>query len=259
MGGKKINRTGEEGYNNFGSKMIIVGYRDNTDIDIYFPEYQWTYYHAQYVKFTRGNVKCPYEPRVVGHGYIGEGVYTTIDEKTGINNHCYHTWRGMLTRCYDELYHIKKPTYKKCSVCDHWLNYQNFAEWYYQNYYEVPGEIMNLDKDILSKGNTVYSPDTCVFVPQRINSIFIKNGKCRGNLPIGVYKHKSGKFVSGCSNGDRDSHAVYLGLYDSIEEAFLVYKYYKEDLIREIATKYIDKIPYNLYIALINYNVDIND
>lgn len=37
-----MNRTGEINYNNFGSKMIISVYRNTRDIDVYFPEYDWT-------------------------------------------------------------------------------------------------------------------------------------------------------------------------------------------------------------------------
>ena len=73
---KKIDRTSEEGYNNFGSKMIILEYRNQRDIDIYFPKYDWNFKHAHYNNFKRGNVKCPYEPRYYGVGYIGEGKYT---------------------------------------------------------------------------------------------------------------------------------------------------------------------------------------
>ena len=32
---KKVDRTGEERLNNFGSKMVIVEYRKNSDVDIY--------------------------------------------------------------------------------------------------------------------------------------------------------------------------------------------------------------------------------
>ena len=34
---RKIDRTGEERLNNFGSKMVITGYRGVRDIDVYFP------------------------------------------------------------------------------------------------------------------------------------------------------------------------------------------------------------------------------
>ena len=53
MGRKKIDRTGEEGYNNFGSKIVIVAYRGALDIDIYFPKYKWTFEHAKYSNFKK--------------------------------------------------------------------------------------------------------------------------------------------------------------------------------------------------------------
>ena len=73
--GKKIDRIGEEMVNNFGSKMIIKEYRGTLDVDIYFPDYNWTFEHARYGDFKKGLIKCPYEPRVCSHGYIGEGKY----------------------------------------------------------------------------------------------------------------------------------------------------------------------------------------
>ena len=59
----KIDRTGEEGYNSFGSKMIIKEYRNRNDIDVYFPKYDWILKHAPYNNFKKGKIKCPYEPR----------------------------------------------------------------------------------------------------------------------------------------------------------------------------------------------------
>ena len=250
----RLDRVGEEGYNNFGSKIVIICYRNNTDIDIYFPEYDWYVYHVQYNKFKHGNIKCPYEPRVAGHGYIGEGEYKSVMD--GIQTHCYKTWRGMLTRCYDNNYHNKKPTYIDCEVCEDWLNYQNFAKWYYDNYYEIDGEQMNLDKDILCKGNKIYSPETCVFVPQRINDMFCSSKACRGELPIGVHKHKCGKYAALCHIDHKQN---YLGLFNTAEEAFLVYKQYKENVIKEVANEYINYIPYALYDSLINYDISIDD
>ena len=43
MGRKSIDRTGEIGHNNFGSKMVIMEHRKYSDIDVYFPEYSWTF------------------------------------------------------------------------------------------------------------------------------------------------------------------------------------------------------------------------
>ena len=83
----------------------------------------------------------------------------------------------MLGRCYNEYNLKRRPTYKGCEVCDEWLNFQNFAEWFDNNYYTIDNEAVCLDKDILIKGNKTYSPEACVFVPITINSLFTKINK----------------------------------------------------------------------------------
>ena len=115
---------------------------------------------------------------------------------------------------------------------------------------------MELDKDILNKGNKVYSPDTCVYVPQSINSLFTKSDKVRGEYPIGVYKQKD-KYVAQLNKGN--GKQIYLGSYSTPEEAFQAYKQAKEEYIKEVANEYKDKIPYRLYEALMNYEVEIDD
>ena len=256
---KKIDRTGEEGCNNFGSKMIIVGYRNIRDIDIYFPEYDFTFKHVQYDNFKKGKIKCLYEPRYYGKGYLGEGKYKV--KENGKHTDEFKIWHGMLQRCYDPKYQEKYPTYKGCKVEDYLLNFQNMAEWINENYYEVPGEVMCLDKDILYKGNKVYSRDTCIFVPERINLLFVKHDNARGKNPIGVSDLPSGNYQAYCNNGY--GKQVYLGVYSTKEEAFRVYKEYKEKLIKDTIDSYEGKIPEPHYsrlkIAMYNYKVEITD
>ena len=250
------NRIGEKNINNFGSEMQIIGYRGSKDIDIYFSKYKWIAKCAQYNQFKDGQVKCPYEPRVYGIGYIGEGKYaTTVNRKP---TRVYDVWRSMLRRCYDTKHLIKEPTYINCEVCEEWHNFQNFAEWHDKNYYEIQEERMHLDKDILFKGNKIYSPSTCIFVPQDINLLFIKRDATRGGLPIGVYYSKAHKKYRAQCN-DRKEKRVYLGLYNTPTEAFQAYKTHKEKLIKNTAEKYKNKIPDKLYRALLNYEVEIID
>ena len=145
-------RIGQESKNNFGSLIRITGYRNYYDVDIYFPDYDWTFYNADYNSFKRGKVKCPYEPRVFNVGYLGEGEYKSRENNKQVNS--YRIWYGMIRRCYDENHRYNYITYDDCYVCGEWLNYQNFAEWYNCNYYEISsGEQMHIDKDILIKGN----------------------------------------------------------------------------------------------------------
>lgn len=257
----KLDRTGEVGYNNFGSKMVIKEYRTNRDIDIYFPEYNWTIKHTYYQSFKNGQIKCPYEKRVYGVGYIGEGKYRMSEN--GKQTKCYKTWIHMLERCYDEKAIKKRPRYEDCEVCNEWLCYQNFAEWYYKNYYEIKDEIMCLDKDILHKGNKIYSPDTCAFVPEKINTLFTKRNNARGDYPIGVsYDKVSGKFIAQCHIYDfknYKSKIKHLGYYNTSQKAFNVYKEFKEKNIKKVAEHYKEQIPYELYQAMHNYRVEIND
>ena len=257
--GKKINRVGEEGINNFGSKMVIVAYRKAIDIDVYFPEYNWVFEHAQYRKFKDGEIKCPYEPRVCGVGYIGEGKYK-IWENGKIKKE-YKIWYNMLERCYDPKLHERYPTYKDCEVEEFLLNFQYMGKWIEENYYEVPGEQMCLDKDILCKGNKVYSRETCIFVPQRINKLFTKSDRSRGKDPIGVSPRPSGSYYAYCY--DVYGKRINLGTYKTKGEAFQVYKNYKEKVIKEVIDSYKGKIPEPHYSrlreAMYNYEVEIDD
>ena len=257
--GVKIDRVGEENYNKFGSKIIIIEYRKWNDIDVYFPEYDWTSKNRNYGDFKNGEIRCPYEKRYYGVGYLGEGKYKVSEN--GEVTRCYKTWYHMLTRCYSDKYKKKKPTYEDCKVYEELLNFQNFAKWDSENYYEIEGETMCLDKDILVKHNKIYSPETCVYVPNTINVLFTKSDKIRGNTPIGVNEQKN-KFKAQCSVYDfenKKKKRIYLGLYETPEQAFEVYKKFKEKYIKQVADYYKDKIPQRLYQALSNYEVEITD
>ena len=257
--GRKIDRTGEESYNNFGSKMVIKECRNAKDIDVYFPEYNWTFKHAVYDQFKKGNVKCPYEKRYYNKGYLGEGKYKVSENRKTTDE--YDIWHGMLQRCYDPKLHKKNPTYKGCKVEDYLLNFQHMGEWIENNYYEVPGERMCLDKDILCKGNKVYSRNTCIFVPERINLLFVKSNNSRGKDPIGVHEISSGNYRVDCNN--KNGKKIYLGTYLTEEEAFRVYKQYKEKVIKDVIDSYEGKIPEPFYSrlreAMYNYKVEIDD
>lgn len=256
----RIDRTGETKTNNFGSEMIITEYKNARNITVFFPKYNYTVQNIEYNNFKKGNVKCPYEPRQCNVGYIGEGLYKAVDENK-IKTKYYNIWSKMLQRCYFYNDNNRNYSYKECTVCDEWLNFQNFAKWYEENYYEIPGEKMTIDKDILIKGNKIYSPNTCLIVPERINLLFTKRYNERGKLPIGVrISSKNGKYEARCNVFDgKKSKTKYLGYYNTSEEAFAAYKTFKENQIKQIADKYKDLIPERLYNAMYEYEVEITD
>ena len=163
----------------------------------------------------------------------------------------YDIWHNMIYRCGNPKY----PTYMDCSVCAEWLEYKNFKTWYLKNYYSIENEKMCVDKDILYKGNKVYSALTCCIIPERINMLLTSRQFHRGELPIGVYFHNN-KYEAKCKIDGKDK---YLGSYDNVISAFKAYKKEKENAIKQVANQYKNRIPKHIYHALMNYSIDYND
>ena len=242
------NRIGETHTTNNGEKLTILNYRGNFRYLIKFED-NTEINGVRYDHIKNGEVKNPNTPIVYGIGYSSIGKYSQKEHRSA-----YRKWQGMLERCYSEKYHIKKPTYIGCSVSEDWFNFQVFADWFYD---ETNGykEGYQLDKDILKKGNKIYSPETCCFVPQEINTLLVKNDSKRGNLLIGVRKNGNGFQARLNINGD----TKIIGTYSTQEQAFLVYKEEKESYIKYLADKIKDNISPKVYNALINYIVEITD
>jgi len=121
----------------------------------------------------------------------------------------YDCWVSMLKRCYSEKYQSSHATYKDCKVCDEWHRFMAFKAWMELQDWKDK----QLDKDLIGDGK-LYSPDNCVFVSRSLNQML--NSGISGEYPIGVCRHKSGRFVANVkTNGDRK----YLGLFPSPEEA----------------------------------------
>ena len=252
---RKVERVGETFVNFQGVKFTIIEYINSSNVVVEFEDgYRRK---TDYKNCVKGGVKNLTLPTLFGVGYVGDGEYKCSVNK--IHTKSYISWYDMLERCYCPKFLKKCPYYSDCEVCEEWHNYQNFAKWFEENYYEIEGEVMCLDKDILIKGNKVYSPNACVYVPMEINNLFTKSNKARGEYPVGVYyKKKNKKFCSQCKIGGGKPQK-YLGLFSTVEEAFEAYKQFKEQYIKEVANKYKNIIPQNLYEAMIKYEVNIND
>lgn len=256
-----INRIGEVNKNRFGTEMVLVEYTKHIDIVVEFQDKFKLRKKTRYSHFKEGNVRNPYDKEVFGVAYIGEGKYSS--RENGKKTKAYTTWVNMIRRCYDP-YTINKSrgmSYKDVTVCKEWHNFQNFAEWFENNYYEIPGEKICLDKDILVKGNKVYSPDTCIFAPESINGMFVYNKPQNKREPIGVHKekyygtYKVNYAVPGSKNGERKYK--YVGSFRNVNDAFASYKKAKEDEIKRIADKYKEYIPEKLYNALYLYEIQL--
>jgi len=252
----KTKRVGMENTNKYGSKIMIIKYKHAKDIDILFIDYNYIK-NTRWSHFSEGNVKSPYCKTVYSTGYIGEGEYAV--SVNGKATKQYNIWHHMIRRVYGM--GDKKSTYSNCTVCAEWHNFQNFARWYDENYYEINEEKLELDKDILEKGNRTYSPETCVFAPKTVNNMFHDSYSARGDLPVGVTsssprglrtKKYTAKIV-------KNKCCIFLGDFYTKVDAFETYKVEKEKHIKEIANQYKCKIPQNLYNALCEYEVEMTD
>lgn len=167
-------------------------------------------------------------------------------------------WNDMQTRCYNKKFHERQPQYKECKICDEWLNDKNlFFKWVDDNYYIVGDEQIDLDKDILVKGNKIYSPETCVFVPHSINTLFINGKKRRGDCPLGVHFDNGKNKYRACLAINKTN--IKLNWHHTQEKAFEEYKRHKEALIITTADKYKGIIPSHLYNAMLNWEIEKTD
>ena len=201
-----------------------------------------------------GKVKDPYAPSVYGVGVSGTKYPPTIN---GVKTKEYGLWYSMLERCYSDALKKRCPTYEGCEVSDKFKSYEYFYEWCNKQI-GFSNQSWQLDKDLLIKGNKVYSEDSCVFIPKEINLLLVKSTASRGEHLIGVHWCKKGKaFKAQVSKSAGKSKR--LGSFKTELEAFKAYKTAKETFVKEQAEKWKDKIDDRAYSALMNYQVEITD
>lgn len=198
----------------------------------------------------QGCVKCCYEGR--RHPIFGVGINDyeeNIVDENGNIKYFYSVWHSMIRRCYSETHKKIGTSYIGCTVCDEWKYLSKFKEWFDKNY--TFG--CHLDKDILVQDNRVYSPETCCFVPQYINSLITDHRAARGKYMLGVVKSKNG--FTACVNCDGKS--VHLGTFDTEIEAHNTYVKAKKDIIKNTAERALASgaITKKVYDALLSRNI----
>jgi hypothetical protein len=189
----------------------------------------------------RGAVRDRYNRETFGVGYLGD--ITDGDRYKALKS----KWSGMMTRCYDENYHIKKPTYIGCNVSDYFQNFSNFYQWA-KSQIGFDQDGWELDKDILVRNNKTYSEDTCCFIPREIN-LAIVNSTSESGLRLckrsGKYQVRVNKFGISHSFGYHESKDKALGIYSNEKRKYL----------REIAEKWKEDIDPRVYQSLLNWKL----
>lgn len=190
---------------------------------------------------------------------INENKY--LAEKDGILVKEHILWTNMLHRCTEKCW-VKYPTYIGTTCSENFKSYTFFYEWCQEQIgfgnKDNSGRYWQLDKDLLIKGNKLYSEDTCVFLPHKLNCLLIKAELARGEYPIGVYwKKKSKQFCVQCTTGSGTQK--YLGLFSDYLEAFKAYKDFKERYIKVLAEEHRHQLDPRAYNALMDYQVEETD
>ena len=193
-------------------------------------------------------------PNVYGVGYMGNN-FELKSSCNGKKCPVYDMWYRIIERCYSKKLHDRCPTYTDCYVSDDFKDYSKWRKWYDNYQYKHDG--WQLDKDLLVKGNKIYSSETCVFLPHIINSVLTKSNKTRGKYLIGVYfDTHNNKFKSYLSKRGKK---MSLGYFENEMDAHLAYKTAKEEYLKELAEEYKGRLDPKAYSALKNYVVDIDD
>lgn len=202
-----------------------------------------------------GMVKGPYARNIFGVGFIGEGRFKSSN-KSGRSSKEYSKWRGMIARCYSERELLRKPCYEGVSVCDEWMNFQNFAEWLSCRMPSDGGSYA-IDKDIKIFGNKIYSPETCLIVPSIINGFVIDQESRRGKYKIGVSFHRNtGKFVSQCNN-PITKKLENLGYFSLEADAHNAWRKRKSELA-SLLIKHVDNKEAKRYLGRYKESLDLN-
>lgn len=231
--------------------MKIIEYNSYSDIIVQFQDEHKDIVHTQYSSFKAGEVKNYYYPSICGIGYLGK---ERLIAKNPEIRECYDVWRQMLNRCYNMNTQTKHKSYKDCYVCEEWHNFSNFKEWYYKHKYKCNSNYrLELDKDILVKNNKIYSPDTCILVPNCINGFFISLNKPR--IKEIKNKHKQNKFQLMISI---HNNSKFFGTYNTKSEAEEKYYVFKKQILIDLCNECKSFMPDEIYKLLINYNIKEN-
>ena len=231
----------------------IVKYNNTANVEIQFVKtgYETS---ATLGDIRNGKVKDTCVPSVYSIGILGTKHPSTIN---GVLTKEYELWQSMLQRCYSDAFKKQRPTYEGCEVSNNFKYYEYFYEWCHKQI-GFSNQGWQLDKDLLVKGNKVYSEDSCIFLPQEVNTLLTKREALRGKHLIGVSWHKTKKAFIARVNKNKGK-PEWLGLFKTEIEAFNTYKTAKEAFIKEQANKWKSQIDQRAYNALMNYQVEITD
>lgn len=196
-----------------------------------------------------------------GQGVIGTGIYRSVEN--GAPTAAYRAWRGMLQRVYSPQDEATRQAYGDVEVCEEWLNFQNYADWYYRELHSdwksVPFKWV-VDKDLLVPMNRQYRPSVCCIIPQPVNSVMTfrreSSRMSHVKLPLGVSfgRENTLPFAAYCSR--IDTGLQFLGFFATVRQAQSAYWEAKFAAIRDTAIQYWKYLPEPLAMRLLTFGFD---
>ena len=155
---KPFDRIGEQYTNIQGLAVDIVNYNGKDKYNVVFKDSGVLVKNVNYSKIINGQVQDPTINEPGLDGYIGVGRHTKSK-------------RGKITRAYKEWLNL----IQNYDVEEGWRNFQNFADWFYNNYDSKTMKSWVLtnaiDYNSVKKGSKYFDPKFCTFLPK----ILVKN------------------------------------------------------------------------------------
>lgn len=170
-------------------------------------------------------------------GFNSGGKHKTKENKKPTK--AYTSWKNLMKHCGSDE--------NDCTVCEEWLDFQSFAEWY--DSHNTYRDDYRLTKGLLVNSN-IYSPDTCHLLPRAFGDLRLDSlSKLEGYLPT-----RSGKYIAKIAV---EGKTIQLGSFDSPSEALEAYALAKEKQVIAVTREYRDIIDSDVYNALINWKFPV--
>ena len=158
--------TGTRHFTSLCGEVEVIEYYNCNAIRVKFDDGYETTVRGQALR--KGFVRNPNAK--TSYGVACEGVGSFSPKK---DNKLYVLWCNMLKRVYSDSFKESNPSYKGCTVCERWLNFQNFCNDIcmmdnFPEWYVFTGEFQ-LDKDSIIPNNKEYSPEACSLISRDEN------------------------------------------------------------------------------------------
>ena len=208
--------------------------------------YRKVYYHSMCKPCRREHF------RTLRENHIANTDYITLKAENAYNS--------MRQRCLGK---NRRACYMDAVICEEWLkDKQSFIKWFREHYYEIEGQFMTIDKDLLGGDLKYYSPETVCLLPQILNTMLsnskrhrLPDWKTGTDLPLGVYYHKATNKYYGKIQYCGVDKPKKLSYHDTPEEAFEEYRLEKKKDIKRMADMYKAELPVYVYEALLRFEI----